>query len=422
MEPTKYKFGAFELEEERRQLLENGEPVLLNSRSFDVLVCLVKNAGRLVPREDLFSAVWGDNSNTGDEVLTDAMSKLRAALKDDEKPYCIIKTVPRKGYQFIAAFETNPAPQAIDTSPIPAGIDIPNRTFGEWLRNAGKKITLLFSVLVVLSVVLSFSVSWIWGLPGWGATETTTFSTSVAHVLIMCIAIVYGYLFPGTETFPAGPAGIRRAALSTMEQYKSDWMFLLFFWGLLYMFRALTTSYDAPWMPAVITGANNINTLLIYRCFNTLNRSDSPAVSSHNNIAVVSILYCIVIIGAFFAEVANPHYSEFLKLSSGVFAGVAMALFFGRFQSKFLKSPQWLLILLYFYVAIQPLFVYFDRAEYATIIIPIALFLKCLLILYMFWLFESRRLLFYLVRVRRTDEQVDEEYKDFYMIWDRGEK
>jgi hypothetical protein len=90
-----------------------------------------------------------------------------------------------------------------------------------------------------------------------------------------------------------------------------------------------------------------------------------------------------------------------------------MALYFGRFQSKFLKSPQLLLVLFYFYVTIQPLFVYFDKAEYATIIIPIALYLKCLLILYMFWLFESGRLLFYLVRIRRTDDEVDKEYHDF---------
>jgi len=415
MESKTYRFGEFQLEEDRRLLLHKGEPVTLSSRSFDLLVCLVRNAGTLVAREELFRAVWGDNSNTSDEVLTDAMSKLRGALKDD----AIIKTVPRKGYQFIASFETETPSTVTQSLPVQTdNPEIPNKTFGEWMGNAGKKITFLFSVLVVLSVVLSFPVSWIWGVPGWGAIETTTFSTSVAHVLILGIAIVYGYLYPGIETFSTGqPSGSRRAALSTMEQYKSDWMFLLFFWGLLYLFRALTTSYDAPWMPAVITGANNINTLLIYRCFNTLNRSDSPLTGTHNNIAIVSILYCILIIAAFFAEVANPQYSEFLKLSSGVFAGVAMALFFGRFQSKFLKSPQWLLILLYFYVAIQPLFVYFDRAEYATIIIPIALFLKCLLILYMFWLFESRRLLFYLVRVRRTDEQVDEEYKDFYRMW-----
>src|SRR5215212_10640556 len=105
MEPKTYRFREFQLEEERRQLLRNSEPVSLSSRSFDLLVCLVKNAGKLIPRDDLFKTVWGENSNTNDEVLTDAMSKLRGALKDDKKPYKLIETIHRKGYQFIASVE-----------------------------------------------------------------------------------------------------------------------------------------------------------------------------------------------------------------------------------------------------------------------------------------------------------------------------
>lgn len=415
MDSKTYRFGDFQLEEDRRRLLHNGEPVVLSSRSFDLLVCLVQNAGKLVSREDLFRAVWGENSNTSDEVLTDAMSKLRGALKDET----IIKTVPRKGYQFIASFVHETMEDASPSISVEVpDVQIPNKTFGEWMGSAGAKVTMIFGIFVILSVLLSFPVGWVRPGTGWVTTQIVTLSTSVAHIIILGIAIFYTYLYPGTESFPPDErTESRKLALATLEQYKADWIFLLFFWGLLYVFRALTTSNTSTWMPAVITGANNINTLLIYRCFNTLNKSDSPDVDSHNNIAIVSILYSMLIIAAFFAEAANPQYAEFFKLFSGIFAGVAMALFTGRFQSRFLKSPQWLLILLYFYVAIQPLFVYFDRADYATIIIPIALFLKCLLILYMFWLFESRRLLFYLVRVRRTDEQVDGEYRDFYRIW-----
>ena len=48
-----------------------------------------------------------------------------------------------------------------------------------------------------------------------------------------------------------------------------------------------------------------------------------------------------------------------------------------------------------------------------------ALVLKCLLILYMFWLFESGRLLFYLVRVRRATTQVDSEWQNFREVLQR---
>src|SRR5690349_787046 len=106
MGSTTYKFGEYQLEEDRRRLLRKGEPAALSSRSFDLLVCLIKNAGKPVTRDELFKTVWGENSNTNDEVLTDAMSKLRNALGDDERPYKVIETIHRKGYQFTAPFET----------------------------------------------------------------------------------------------------------------------------------------------------------------------------------------------------------------------------------------------------------------------------------------------------------------------------
>ncbi|HEX8738276.1 MAG TPA: transcriptional regulator [Pyrinomonadaceae bacterium] len=434
MEPKTYRFGEFQLEEERRQLLRNSEPVSLSSRSFDLLVCLVKNAGKLVARDDLFKTVWGENSNTNDEVLTDAMSKLRGALKDDKKPYKLIETIHRKGYQFIASVEEarNPINQSEALStPIEEdstlaksdNLEEPKaefqdrmRTFGEWMRNSGRRVTLLFIVSVPLSIVASFFV--FRSILNLDDTQIFTISTSITHVIIIGIAIVYNWLYPGTTTFPPDEwTQARRVAISTLEQYKADWVFLLLFWGLLYAFRVLMTSNTQVWLPAVLTGANNINTLLIFRCFNTLNKSNTLADNPHDNITFVTVLYCILIIICFFVEVSFTQYEETFKLFSGISAATAMALYFGRFQSRFLKSPPWLLILFYFYVAIQPLFVYFDKPQYANIIIPLALFLKCLLILYMFWLFESRRLLFYLVRVRRTDTEVDKEYEDFNKIW-----
>lgn len=115
---------------------------------------------------------------------------------------------------------------------------------------------------------------------------------------------------------------------------------------------------------------------------------------------------------------------QFSKLVSGIFGGVAMALFVGRFQSKFLKTPR-LTIILFLYTVSQALFVFYGDQSVkgearAAAVIHIALFLKCLLILYMFWLFQSGRLLFYLVRVRRATTQVDSEWQNFRGVLQRG--
>jgi hypothetical protein len=55
---------------------------------------------------------------------------------------------------------------------------------------------------------------------------------------------------------------------------------------------------------------------------------------------------------------------------------------------------------------------------WAVILLDVALILKCLLYLYMAWLFQSGRLLFYLVRVRRTYQKVEMEWQDFRKVLD----
>src|SRR5262249_54568521 len=48
---------------------------------------------------------------------------------------------------------------------------------------------------------------------------------------------------------------------------------------------------------------------------------------------------------------------------SGVGSATVMGLFIGRMDSKFLECPSWFLVLLYFYVAIQPLFALLGSAH-----------------------------------------------------------
>ncbi|HEY0546405.1 MAG TPA: hypothetical protein VGC91_13590 [Pyrinomonadaceae bacterium] len=49
----------------------------------------------------------------------------------------------------------------------------------------------------------------------------------------------------------------------------------------------------------------------------------------------------------------------------------------------------------------------------------VALILKCLLFLYVAWLFQSGRLLFYLVLVRRTYQKVETEWRVFQGVLEK---
>ena len=55
-----YRFGQFVLDARRRTLSRADSPVFLTPKAFDVLIFLVQNPNRLVTKEELLQAVWGD--------------------------------------------------------------------------------------------------------------------------------------------------------------------------------------------------------------------------------------------------------------------------------------------------------------------------------------------------------------------------
>jgi TolB-like protein/DNA-binding winged helix-turn-helix (wHTH) protein len=92
-------FEDYRLDLTRRVLLHGQQPVELRPKSFDVLACLVHNAGRIVTKDELMAAVWPGVIVTEDS-LTRCVSDIRAALCDGAQR--LVKTVPRRGYVFAA--------------------------------------------------------------------------------------------------------------------------------------------------------------------------------------------------------------------------------------------------------------------------------------------------------------------------------
>jgi DNA-binding winged helix-turn-helix (wHTH) protein/tetratricopeptide (TPR) repeat protein len=100
-----YRFGPFTLDTASYRLLRDGEPVALSPKIIDLLLYLVARQSALVPKDELFSALWPDVAVT-DNALTQAVSELRQALGDDSSSPTYIQTVARRGYRFIASVET----------------------------------------------------------------------------------------------------------------------------------------------------------------------------------------------------------------------------------------------------------------------------------------------------------------------------
>jgi adenylate cyclase len=96
-----YRFGQFELDSRKRTVSRADSAVSLTPKAFDVLLFLVQNPTRLVTKEELLQAVWG-NTFVEEGNLTQYISHLRKALGDNSEDTRLIVTIARKGYQLAA--------------------------------------------------------------------------------------------------------------------------------------------------------------------------------------------------------------------------------------------------------------------------------------------------------------------------------
>ena len=164
-----YNFGQFVLDPGRRTLSHADSHVSLTPKAFDVLTFLVQNPNRLVTKEELLQAVWGDTF-VEEGNLKQYISHLRKALGDNSEDPRLIVTIARKGYQFTASVSVaeaadtrRQAPVQVpttessraDTEPVP---DLPaNAIFSKaaWPRSKAAVV----GASVVLLVVVGFA-SW----------------------------------------------------------------------------------------------------------------------------------------------------------------------------------------------------------------------------------------------------------------------
>ncbi len=94
-----FRFGEYTLDVVCGCLRTADREIELRPKSFEVLRHLVENAGRLVTKDELIKTVWR-NVVVTDESLMQCVSEVRRAVADDGQT--IIKTVPRRGYRFMA--------------------------------------------------------------------------------------------------------------------------------------------------------------------------------------------------------------------------------------------------------------------------------------------------------------------------------
>lgn len=125
-----FRFGAFRLDPQARELFENGRRVDLPLSTIDCLIHLIRHRDRPVGRDELAAAVWG-RVDVSEVSLSHAIMRLRRALGDDGNAQRCIRTVPRMGYRWVMpldAEEQAPPTSAASPGPVADGAEAQTET------------------------------------------------------------------------------------------------------------------------------------------------------------------------------------------------------------------------------------------------------------------------------------------------------
>ena len=103
MEEAKFRI---DLGDER--LWHGDQPVQIGNKAFQLLRLLVSNPNRLLTKDHILDAVWGDVC-VSEGLIKEYVHDLRLALGDDPKHPKFIETVRGRGYRFLGGVKVTDA-------------------------------------------------------------------------------------------------------------------------------------------------------------------------------------------------------------------------------------------------------------------------------------------------------------------------
>lgn len=95
-------FGQLLIRGAAREVMLNGEPIILTSNEFEILRLLASHAGEVLGRDTMLAALRKIDYDGLDRSVDLRISRLRKKLHDDPAQPTRIKTIRGKGYLFVA--------------------------------------------------------------------------------------------------------------------------------------------------------------------------------------------------------------------------------------------------------------------------------------------------------------------------------
>lgn len=165
-----YRFGVFEVDLRKRELLRRGVPVRLQDQPFRVLCMLLEKPGEVVTRDQLRQALWPSDAYVEfDGSLNAALKRLRFALGDSARNPTFIATLPKHGYRFIAPVTVEDLakapPQPAISVPRPLGYGNGQAVTEPKTQVKGRRRWMHLAVPCAAAILLHQIVYWLFPLP-----------------------------------------------------------------------------------------------------------------------------------------------------------------------------------------------------------------------------------------------------------------
>ena len=127
--------------------------VQVEPKVMEVLVCLARQPGTVVGKEELVREVW-EGRFVSDDVVWRSIRELRRALGDDARSAGFIETIPKRGYRLLSPVGPPPAAGVLPTPSLVPPLAEPR----ESPRSVPRGLA-LFAVLTLLAVLTVLAVT-----------------------------------------------------------------------------------------------------------------------------------------------------------------------------------------------------------------------------------------------------------------------
>jgi len=268
----------------------------------------------------------------------------------------------------------------------------------------------------------------------WEMPQTAAVQGVQAGVILLLLALLpRPWLAP--EVYRRASHGLRLASKASRD-LRRHWGTVWLLWFFLYVSLTVAaglgflprdepvaaTRWSLLWLNLLQNGA----TIQLFLCYEIVARPTIRDDFSRRQVLPTEAWVALVVLltggeAGYLLLAPAGELQSWFGWVSGFGQGTALALLVGRFDSKYLDPPAVVIGLLYFYAAIQGAWPVFRGQEELMMALTFAaLVLKCLLFLFVSWIFESRVIHFYLARMRKLDEDVRRDRAEFLTRLEEG--